>query len=285
MVKTDKNDNINKKSNINFIGYGAFAFVVVAWLITFISFDYPFFDIRIKPNEFGDMFGGLNALFTGLAFAGIIVTILLQREDLKSQQAVLNLQLEQLKLQKKELADTRKVLETQQKEMAQQNKTLKLQQFENTLFSMIDNFNGIVEFIDYHNSTRGITLNGRAAISRIIASTSRSVINKPVEDIVNWFKLFDVQFGPYFRTLYNILKFIDFSKVEDKELYIHILRDQLSEDEIYLLGLFGMRTDNNKKFKQIIEKYCLLRLLDIELERNKNICDYYSPEAFSNSTP
>ncbi|WP_052421833.1 hypothetical protein [Paenibacillus sp. FSL P4-0081] len=48
-----------------------------------------------KPDEklgvwgdrgtFGDMFGAVNALFSGLAFAGLIFTIILQRKDLKLQ--------------------------------------------------------------------------------------------------------------------------------------------------------------------------------------------------------
>lgn len=36
-------------------------------------------------GEFGDQFGVLNTLFTGLAFAGLIVTILLQSDQLKMQ--------------------------------------------------------------------------------------------------------------------------------------------------------------------------------------------------------
>lgn len=46
--------------------------------------------------QFGDMFGVVNALFSGLAFAGIIYTILLQRHELS--------------LQRKELKDTREEL-------------------------------------------------------------------------------------------------------------------------------------------------------------------------------
>lgn len=39
----------------------------------------------VGPGEFGDTFGALNALFTGLAFAGVIIAILLQREDIRQQ--------------------------------------------------------------------------------------------------------------------------------------------------------------------------------------------------------
>lgn len=38
---------------------------------------------------FGDMFGAINALFSGLAFAGVVVALILQRADLKVQQELL----------------------------------------------------------------------------------------------------------------------------------------------------------------------------------------------------
>jgi hypothetical protein len=44
--------------------------VLVLWLILgFVAY------LQDKPNEFGDMFGAASSLFSGLAFAGIIVTI------------------------------------------------------------------------------------------------------------------------------------------------------------------------------------------------------------------
>lgn len=39
-----------------------------------------------KQGQFGDMFGAVNALFTALAFAGLIYTVLLQRDQLALQQ-------------------------------------------------------------------------------------------------------------------------------------------------------------------------------------------------------
>jgi hypothetical protein len=36
-----------------------------------------------SAHEFGDMFGAINALFSGLALAGIIYTIIIQREELR----------------------------------------------------------------------------------------------------------------------------------------------------------------------------------------------------------
>ena len=44
-----------------------------------------------KTGELGDTFGAVNALFSGLAFAGLIFTISFQRDELKLQREELAL--------------------------------------------------------------------------------------------------------------------------------------------------------------------------------------------------
>ena len=75
-----------------------------------------------KRGQFGDMFGVLGAVFSGLAFAGLIVTLIQQHDDLK-------LQREDLRLQRQEIAQTNLELALQRKEMEEQNKTIMLQRF------------------------------------------------------------------------------------------------------------------------------------------------------------
>ena len=55
-----------------------------------------FLNDTVKQGAFGDSFGAINSLFSGLAFAGIIYTIALQRKELE-------LQREELKLTREEL--------------------------------------------------------------------------------------------------------------------------------------------------------------------------------------
>ena len=50
-------------------------------------------------GKIGDMFGAVNALFSGLALAGVVFAIWLQREDLKIQQEQLRQSNEEFKLQ------------------------------------------------------------------------------------------------------------------------------------------------------------------------------------------
>ncbi len=59
------------------VGLYALFLTVVSWPISSFSID--------RAGLFGDSFGVLNSLFSGLAFAGIIITILLQKEELKLQ--------------------------------------------------------------------------------------------------------------------------------------------------------------------------------------------------------
>jgi len=73
-----------------------------------------------QRGTFGDMFGAVNALFTGLAFATLIYTAWMQREELG--------------LQREELAATRAELQGQKEQLQQQSKTFELQRFENTFF-------------------------------------------------------------------------------------------------------------------------------------------------------
>ena len=60
--------------------------VVVAYLIFITVVTWPISEFSInKAGAFGDSFGILTSLFSGLAFSGVIITALLQREELKLQ--------------------------------------------------------------------------------------------------------------------------------------------------------------------------------------------------------
>ena len=63
--------------------YGAF--VIVAVLITARLVIWNVFESPEERGTFGDMFGAVNALFSGLAFLGVIVAIILQKMELEEQ--------------------------------------------------------------------------------------------------------------------------------------------------------------------------------------------------------
>lgn len=123
----------NKKDN-NFkdgiVGLILFILVLAFWYFSWQYIDSKVMsDVESLSNHevrglFGDKFGAVNALFSALAFAGIIFTILLQKRELK--------------LQREELEETRG-------EFIKQNETLQKQRFENTFFQLLSLHNEIVD--------------------------------------------------------------------------------------------------------------------------------------------
>ncbi|MFI0844245.1 hypothetical protein [Mesorhizobium sp. IMUNJ 23232] len=95
-----------------------FAAVILVWAVT--PFVMKFFFIGMaERGQAGDLYGSINALFSGLAFAGVIVAILLQREELS--------------LQRQELIDNRAELirsaNAQEESQKALNKTIYAQTF------------------------------------------------------------------------------------------------------------------------------------------------------------
>lgn len=86
-------------------------------------------------SQFGEMFGGINALFTGLAFLGVIFTVLLQKEELR-------LQRKELELTRKELTRTAEAQEKSEKALTKQAASLKA----------TAKLNGLSAVLQYHCS-------------------------------------------------------------------------------------------------------------------------------------
>lgn len=74
---------------------------------------YAFLPDWDRRGQFGDMFGAVSTLFSGLAFAGVIYAILLQREDLA-------LQREELRLTREELHRSAEAQEKSEKALSAQ---------------------------------------------------------------------------------------------------------------------------------------------------------------------
>lgn len=104
--------------------------VVLLWLIAWYLITLGFTDLA-QRGQFGDMFGAVNSLFTGLAFAGIILTILLQREELV-------LQRQELGLTRDQLARSAEAQEKSERSFAKQAQSLETSARLNALASVIE---------------------------------------------------------------------------------------------------------------------------------------------------
>ena len=284
------------KKNIVWLMFGG---VILLFLL---NFSMVFFvDDKDIRGSFGDQFGAVNALFSGLAFTGLIYTIILQRRDLE-------LQRHDLKLQRDELALTRKEMEDQTAEFEKQNETLKIQRFENTFFNMLSQFQEIVNSlsIKYKSDTAYNEVIGRDifkvtfknSIVRIEVSEGNSpfkffygmanAIN--AEGLVGYCKA-DVPtyFDHYFRFLYRILKFVNetplVTSFEDEYEYTSMLRAVLSRYELVWLYYNGLSEYGNEKLKPLIERYAMLKNLREDLLVEGIDVGSYADSAFIKTIP
>lgn len=107
----------------------------------------------LSPGTFGDTFGAINALFTGVAFAGFLISLALQRKDLKNQKKQLKLQRKDLKSQTEQLALQTTELEAQKEEMKRTREEMELQRNESNLFSLLDAHKRLIDSLTYSPQT------------------------------------------------------------------------------------------------------------------------------------
>jgi hypothetical protein len=237
-------------------------------------------------GTFGDMFGAINALFSGLAFASLIYAIFLQREELR--------------LQRTELTATRQVLESQKQEASRQNETLAQQTFDNTFFQLLRLQGEIVSALDVREgrSLKVIAENrdcfrfffeslGRkfqTAAVGMPANTDLELLARIKEAYAAFFADHEKDVGRYFRSLYNLVKFIDRSTLssDGKRIYTNLVRAQLSSFEQLLLFYNCLSPLGSKKFKPLVERYSLLKTVN-KPQLIHGECDLklYDPSAFT----
>lgn len=272
----------------------SFIGVFFVWALTFILF---FLSSMESRGQFGDMFGAVNALFSGLAFAGLIITLILQRKELA--------------LQRDELQMTREELKNQRKQFEQENETIRYQRFENLFYNMLNLQQRIVDGlkVEYEEDERTLVplesggqgyqsrrvshqVTGRDVFQHTFVSTEFSFTPQygPIERIYGFSSVLmrsglgyydklnlPTIFDHYFRHLYKILQFVDSQgfPFEEAYRYISYLRGTLSRYELVWI-YYNALSLRNVKLKLLIEKYTLLKSLRREiLTRTKEAESYY----------
>lgn len=260
------------------------AFVVTAvWIavglysrdILLLFSDAAWLTWRSDRGQIGDAFGVVNALFSGLAFAGVIYAILLQREDLQ--------------LQRRELELTRGELEGQKKQLELQNKTMSKQAFENTFFQM---FSLHVEDINSQRHPYGQRVREGREVFEALWHELREDINQalkekkePIDCARDAYHGFYVKrnhlIAHYFRRLFQIVSFVDSSDIDEREKkrYTNLVRANLSRDELLLL-FYNCLTNYGEGFKPLVVKYSILRPVDLAQLTPQTAKEWYPNKAF-----
>ena len=114
-----------------------FCLVVTLWVAVPLVFQ-AIIDNAQQRGLFGDPYGALNALFSGLAFAGVISTLLLQRQELAYQR-------EELELTREELRRAASAQEETSLTIAEQAEVLKVTTHIGGLSALLDSANAEVD--------------------------------------------------------------------------------------------------------------------------------------------
>lgn len=284
-------DEITK--NITKFTNWAWGLVTVGIILFFGSFLLYYFDQDklFKFNLIGDFLGGSVASIWSLAgLFFIYVAFLGQKQQLLNQQ--IEIMYSQL-----EVKYTRLELNGQKEEMIKQNKTLSHQKFENTFFQLLNNHNNIVNALDLRNKDGVITTTSRDCfktfrkyigihaykIENILPFQKNTFMNslsldKTINSYETFYKHYQSDLGHYFQNLYNIIKFVDESKIDNKKRYANFVRAQLSSHELVLIFYNIISKYGKEKFKPLVEKYSLLKNMDPKLVYNSqhlNLVDIY----------
>ena len=124
---------------IIFILFSVFMFVAI-YCLSLIWFIWPISELSLdRSGLFGDSFGVLTSLFSGLAFAGLIITMLLQKEELG--------------LQRKELEETRG-------EFKKGNKIQTMNARLNALSTLMSEYNSQIAIVNDYVSNNEYTPKG-----------------------------------------------------------------------------------------------------------------------------
>ena len=242
-----------------------FWMLIVAAVTALIVF---IIDIWIHPKEasslgtIGDFFGGvLNPIFTFLTFFGLIITIVIQRMELR--------------LAREQYERTAVALNTQA--------------IESTFFNTLELHHKIVDGLKFdpkifpeRHEEKALRLagykmptkpiyNGRnvfAAIFKDIQNNCNGIV-----ELHNCYKLIQTEhnhiLGHYFRNLYQALKTVDnystdMLSTEQKQKYAGILRAQLSSSELALLFLNCLdRMVDDGQFKNLLVRYRMFEHLPL----------------------
>lgn len=256
---------------------------------------------RADWGVMGDFFGGtLNPLFSLLGLLMLMVTLLQNQKELE--------------LSRKELRKSNRALKAQAS-------TLEKQRFEDTFFSLLDQFNRTLERVlsegvryDHQGKPSKTSSTAQLLKQQIIGSSRARPQFGPDHSLaqVKTILLADnAILNQCFRILYQVLKLIatkspdttlpsgfsvpnleETTASPTEKFYSNIVRSFVPENVYYLLAVncsIGGPSDSFYPYKLLIERYAFLEHMPLNLPEQYNltlvqeIVSHYSTRAFGNN--
>jgi hypothetical protein len=226
--------------------------VMLLWNISFMHIPQT-----LRKGVFGDSFGTINALCSGLAFAGVLITLLFQRKD---------------------LSETRK-------QIGEQN-------FESQFYSMLQHQQEVVKNFDIQQSkTRKIIAQGRDCFrhwDRFLGQHYRLyygvlIVNDPHSHAYNqvyWHYRSDLSI--YYRSLYSVFRLIENSNHSGAAKFGLLVRSLISDYELVMI-FYNCLTPQGSKFTKYVYSFALFDNLDETLLLDQDHINFFTFEAYGSN--
>lgn len=186
-------------------------------------------------GTFGDAYGALNTLFTGLAFAGLIISI---------------------RLQSKELSETRAELKEQSDQFKKQTESLYRQTFEVTFFQLLNLYRDTVGNLRLPDNLCTSLVETRAKGSQVVSILSGRMVAQAeskidISDLASreyhlfmdaYVEMYGDVFSTFMKTIEKILMFVSQSSLDKdgKLFYLSLLTAQMTKAEMSFLFYYGI---------------------------------------------
>lgn len=224
-------------------------FFGVIWVASDLKFVIPPNMELQSLNSFGSSFNVLTSLFTGLAFAGVIISIRLQSAELKTAVSAFE----------------------------GQKNALQNQELDNKFFQMLHFFAEVKRNIKCCIDGKNYCGNEvfEPLLKKLLDSINIKNGQSEKKDILKIFKKEFAEFNNeyesvkyYFLNLYQILNYIkrqpaDETNNHSVKLYTNMLRAQLSKNELILLAYnsIGVQAFTNDNYQKLVEEYAFFEHL------------------------
>lgn len=236
-------DKILKKDNTLF-NLGLLFSAAIIFVLGIFAFYINTFSNKVITKDtqsfafFGDFIGGtLNPILAFLAFLALLYTIKIQSDELSAT--------------REELKESRIAQQEQSDSLKLQNKATELQIFENTFFMLLKELNMVIDKLNHNNK------------SLIIIDDLRPVIGN-IKKLTERFKSKNYGSVKKFNLLlYQILKFVDDSLIDNKKRYTNILRANMQEQFLYLL-IVNCEVGKYNEYKKYLEDYAFFEHLNFD---------------------
>lgn len=252
--------------------------VLIVWLAAPMITN-GIFDSMENRGQAGDLFGSVNSLFAGLAFAGVIYSVRLQREDLR--------------IVREDSRRTKAVLEKQEANNEAQRRQIDRQNFEATFFRLLETYASAVRNLKFSTDPTSPALEGHDAIAGLIRKIDTTFMEGPGRDsatpkpsLRHFRDCYGLVYrsnygksGAYFRTLHTILRLLDKAEMSNERDYAKILRAQMTDVEATFLALNFLSNHTTIRFNPLIEKYHMLKNADIGSSRSLEYLLEFLPAA------